>query len=150
MANPVKKRRREQVEPRARQFVADYPIRPARCEGKEGILIRLLLPSYRSLPLSCIYGIDITIDREAVERNCTRLILNGYTHRLDELAALSTVFWFILDYADFFVERSLAPGLHTVAGRMLVVEPYMTVGRFPFIYEAERTLLMEQEQRGSA
>lgn len=132
---------------RDRQFIADYPIRPATCAGGEGILIRLRLPSYRSLPLSCVHGIEITIDGEPVERDSMRLILNGYVHRLHELAGLSKVFWFILDCADLFVERSLDSGSHVVTGRMQVVEPYMTVGRFPLTYEARRVLAVEQEGR---
>jgi hypothetical protein len=70
------------------------------------------------------------------------LILNGYSHKLPELRELSKIFWFVLDSADLFVEREkpLAIGEHAVAGIMVTVEPYMTVGRFPIFYPCQRRL----------
>jgi hypothetical protein len=44
------------------------------------------------------------------------------------------IFWFILDYADLFVEskKPLPLGEHLVEGLLVTVEPYMTGGRFSF------------------
>ncbi len=70
----------------------------------------------------------------SAEQEGMRLILNGRTFRLAELAQLSDVWWFILDYGELFVPLAdrLTPGLHDVSGTMETVEPYMTAGRFSF------------------
>ncbi len=129
-------------QPKDRSFICDDEIRNTTYQGRSGVLIRILLPSYRALPLSCIESFELTIDGAPVERKDIMFILNGYSHRLDELGGLSKVFWWILDYADLFIERpeSLSAGEHVVAGTLKIVEPYMTVGRFPFFYTAEKRL----------
>jgi hypothetical protein len=134
----------QRPKPRDRSLLCEEQIRSAVHEGKAGILFRVRLPSYRSLPLSCIESIEISIDGEPVDPGVMWLILNGYSHTLRELAGLSKVFWFILDYADLFVERRvpLGPGEHLVDAVMVTVEPYMTGGRFPLYYTSQRRLSM--------
>lgn len=125
-----------------RSFIRDEEIRNIKHEGRSGFLIRVRLPSYRSLPLSCIEKIDINIDGASINSRDITFILNGYSHKLEELGQLSRIFWFILDYAELFVEwkEPLSAGEHVVSGTMVIVEPYMTVGRFPFFYSAQKRL----------
>jgi hypothetical protein len=132
----------QRPKPKDRSLLCDEEIRSGIHEGKAGLLFRVRLPSYRSLPLSCIEKIELTIDGEPVDPSCMRLALNGYSHKLDELPRLSKIFWFILDYADVFVERPdpLGAGEHLVDAVMVTVEPYMTGGRFPVYYTSQRRL----------
>lgn len=115
-----------------RSFLTDEDIRNVVHEGKSGYLIRVCLTSYRSLPLSCIEKIELKVDGESINPDRMRFILNGYSHKLDELLNLRHIFWYILDYADLFVESKepLPAGEHLVEGVLVTVEPYMTAGRF--------------------
>jgi hypothetical protein len=132
----------ERPQPKDRSFLCDDELRNVNHEGRPGFLVRVLLPSYRSLPLSCIEKIELSIDGAPVDPKSITFVLNGYSHKLDELGQLSKIFWFILDYADLFVERDepLSAGEHVIAGTMVIVEPYMTVGRFPFFYSSQKRL----------
>jgi hypothetical protein len=127
---------------KSRQFIAEFPLRSAVVEGVNGVLIRARLTSYRSLPLSCIESIEISVNGAAADPGTMRLILNGRTHRLQDLARLSDVWWFILDYADLFVplRAPLEGGIHEVKGDLVTVEPYMTAGRFSFHHAAQARL----------
>ena len=125
-----------------RSFICDEDLRVGTHFGKPGFLVRILLPSYRSLPLSCLERIDLCVDGVTVDPKDITFILNGYSHKLDEMGSLSKIFWFILDKADLFIERKepLALGKHELEGTMVMVEPYMTVGRFALFYTAKRQL----------
>ena len=125
-----------------RSFICDEELRASTHAGEPGFLIRILLPSYRSLPLSCLERIDLSVDGTAVNPRDITLILNGYSHKLDEMGSLSKIFWFILDKADLFIKRKepLGSGTHELEGTMVMVEPYMTVGRFALFYTAKRQL----------
>lgn len=130
-----------------RSFIADDEIQPAVRDGQTGYLIRVRLMSYRSLPLSCIEDIQLTVDGAPVARDRITFLLNGYGHALDELGTLSRLFWFILDAADLFVASDvpLAPGEHTVEGTLVTVEPYVTGGRFSFYYPSSKRLCLAAE-----
>jgi len=125
-----------------RSFICDDEIRNVTRDGVAGFLVRIRLSSYRSLPLSCIEKIELSVDGVSIDPRSITFILNGYSHQLDELGGLSKIFWWILDYADLFIESQepLSAGEHIVKGTMVTVEPYMTVGRFPFFYHAEKRL----------
>ena len=129
-------------EPKERTFICDDDLRSGSHEGRSGFFVRVLLPSYRALPLSCIERIELNIDGTPVEPKNITLVLNGYSHSMDSLGSLSKIYWFILDKADLFIESAspLSAGEHLVAGTMVIVEPYMTVGRFPFYYAADKRL----------
>lgn len=125
-----------------RSFINKEEIRNTVHQGKSGYLIRVSLTSYRSLPLSCIENIELSIDGKAIDPEDMRLILNGYSHKLDELAGLSHIWWFILDNADLFVAspQPLPEGEHLVEGTLVTVEPYVTGGRFSFFNSSMKKL----------
>jgi hypothetical protein len=125
-----------------RSFLSDDEIRNVVHEGKSGYLIRVCLTSYRSLPLSCIEKIELKVDGESINPDRMRFILNGYSHKLDELLNLRHIFWYILDYADLFVESQepLPAGEHLVEGALVTVEPYMTAGRFSHYNPSKKRL----------
>jgi hypothetical protein len=131
-----------------RAFIVSEPLRNVTRNGQRGISLKVRLTSYRSLPLSCIEGIQLSIDGEQFDPASMILTLNGYSHKLAELPSMSKIFWFVLDYADLFVPRAepLAPGYHDVEGTLITVEPYMTAGRFSFYNPSKKRLLIEAEQ----
>ncbi len=137
---------------KSRQFIAEFPLRNTVVEGVGGVLIRTRLTSYRSLPLSCVESIEISMDGTAAIPDTMRLLLNGRTYRLAELANLSDVWWFILDYADLFIplRAPLGPGVHDVEGDLVTVEPYMTAGRFFFHHAARARLQLTPSSGESA
>lgn len=125
-----------------RSFICDEDLRTVRHDGEQGFLVRVLLPSYRSLPLSCLEDIQLKVDGKPVGREDITLILNGYSHRIGETGELTGIYWFILDKADLFIrtDEPLGSAKHVVEGTMVMVEPYMTVGRFALNYTAQRVL----------
>ncbi len=130
-----------------RSFICSEDLRNGFYNGKKGFFVRVRLTSYRSLPLSCIEKIELSIDGQAVDPGFITFILNGYHHQLNELAHLSQVWWFILDCADLFVESKepLPAGEHLVEGTLVTVEPYVTGGRFTFFYPSQKKLSVADE-----
>lgn len=128
--------------PKDRSFIRSDELRNGTLEGKPGVFIPLRLPSYRALPLSCIEKFEISIDGIAADPAEMRLVLNGISHSIDSLPHKSALFWWVFDPAELFVPwpEPLAAGEHLVQGVMADVEPYMTVGRFTFYYQAEKQL----------
>lgn len=125
-----------------RSFICPDDLKLSSHAAEEGFLVRILLPSYRSLPLSCLETIDLKVDGASVAVEDITLILNGYSHKIGKTGDLTKISWFILDKADLFIKTAqpLAAGKHVVEGTMVMVEPYMTVGRFALNYTAKREL----------
>jgi len=86
-----------------RSFLRDDPVRNVIRDGVPGIEVGVNLTSYRSLPLSCIEGLLLKIDGEETDVSGAKLLLNGHEYRFSDLAALSRIWWFILDPGAFFV-----------------------------------------------
>jgi len=130
-----------------REFLCSEAIRNTVHDGKHGFLLKVRLTSYRSLPLSCIENIELKIDGKEVKQEQITFILNGYGHKVGELAKLSHNWWFILDTADVFVEwhEPLPAGEHLVDGLLVTVEPYVSGGRFTFFYPSQKRLSVSDE-----
>ena len=130
-----------------RSFLVDEEIRNVVFEGKSGYLVRVCLTSYRSLPLSCLDKIELSVDGKAIDKEKILFVLNRYSHKLNELPKLHHLFWFILDYADLFIESKepLPPGEHLVEAMLVTVEPYMTGGRHAFFSPASKRLVVAQD-----
>lgn len=128
-----------------RGFIGDQPLRRVVREGQHGVLIKVRLTSYRSLPLSCIEAMHLKIDGAGIDSDQLVLTVNQVEYRVTELAGLSRVWWFILDYAELFAptRAALAPGEHDVEGTLVTVEPYMTAGRFSFHNTSRKRLPLE-------
>lgn len=137
----------ESVSLGGRSFLVDEEIRNVVYEGKSGYLVRVCLTSYRSLPLSCLDKIELSVDGKPIDPQKMLLVLSGIGHRLTDLPKLSHLFWFILDYADLFVEspQLLPPGEHLVEAMLVTVEPYMTGGRHAFFSPAVMRLTVAQD-----
>ena len=62
---------------------------------------------YRSLPLSSVATLELSVDGETVPRGEIAFVLNGSEHALDELAGRWEETWFVLDPATLRVRRPL-------------------------------------------
>jgi hypothetical protein len=78
----------------------------------DGFSVEILLNWYRSLPLSCVDAIELTLDGTLIPREQIGFRLNGSTRGLDELGEMTEEMWFIQDHAVLTVRRTppLRPG----------------------------------------
>jgi hypothetical protein len=73
-----------------------------------GFEVQVLLNWYRSLPLSCVQTLELTVNGQAVPRAQIRFVINGRDRSLDELHDLVDEDWYIQDKATLRVRRSPA------------------------------------------
>ncbi len=69
-----------------------------------GFQVKVRFKWYRSLPLSCLENLELSIDGEPVDRDRIRLAINEHSYQLDEMAELVEEYWFVLDAATLQVE----------------------------------------------
>ena len=96
-----------------------------------GFEVQVLLNWYRSLPLSCVQTLELTVDGQPVPRAQVRFLINGRERSLDELNDLVDEDWYVQDKATLRVQRSLAvkPGeSHDVALKLGSRIPYIVTG----------------------
>ena len=127
----------------SRKIIVDQTAIIADVDGERGLLLHIRLPSYRSLPLSCIEKIGVTIDGEDVDLSAAALRIENSWHRLTRLPTLLDVWWFILDTATLFVPEVVVSGRHEVVVEIVRVEPYITAGRFSFTNASTACVLVE-------
>ncbi|MBN9605342.1 MAG: sugar phosphate isomerase/epimerase [Actinomycetales bacterium] len=72
----------------------------------EGLALRLDLPWYRSLWLSSVSSLGVTVDGEEVPAGDLRLELGGRRYRLDELPEQSETLWFLQEHPLLVVPRA--------------------------------------------
>ena len=92
-----------------------------------GAEIDVRLPWYRSLPVSVIEVASLALDGSQVPANDIRFEINGKSFALDELAAQTSEFWFVLDSAVLRLPQvRLQPGSdHEVELQLNVRPPYV-------------------------
>ena len=73
----------------------------------EGFELDVRLNWYRSLPLSSVATLELSVDGETVPRSEIAFALNGSEYALDELAGRWEETWFVLDPATLRVRRPL-------------------------------------------
>lgn len=85
--------------------------------GPQGLELDIRLPWYRSLPLSVVEVVSLSIDGEPVAPERIRFEVNDKSFRLAELPDQIEEFWFVLDRAVLRV-----PGVEAAAGSSHRVE----------------------------
>jgi hypothetical protein len=101
-----------------------------------GYEFQIHLMWYRSLPLSCIEKINLTLDRQLVDPKVIKFGINGHQYRLDELADLVEEFWFVQDLASLIVNQpdSVTPGsAHKINVELSMRYPYIAIGPGKFL-----------------
>lgn len=73
------------------------------CGCAPSVRLRLRLPWYRSLPLSCVEGLELELDGVRVPDGDLGLRVNGHEHRIRDLPELHDVWWFVLDALELVV-----------------------------------------------
>jgi Domain of unknown function (DUF6379) len=112
----------------------------------DGFELDIRLNWYRSLPLSSVQTVELTVDGEAIRRADVTFVLNGREYALDELANHWDEPWFVLDAATLRVRRPRA----VEAGRPADVRlrlgtrvPYIqTAPGQPLEYVTERAMTL--------
>ena len=69
----------------------------------EGIAVSIQLPWYRSLWLSAVDDVAVTVDGVEVPREALRFELQGRSYRIDELREQWDTLWFLQDRPDIVI-----------------------------------------------
>ena len=72
-------------------LIHDDSLRPP----PDGLALRLTIPWSRSLWLSSVTSLDLSVDGERVDADDLRFELGDRTYRLDELPEQSETLWFL-------------------------------------------------------
>jgi hypothetical protein len=109
----------------------------------DGFELDVHLNWYRSLPLSSLKTVDLTIDGEPIRRDEMTIVVNGSESELDALAERWEEMWFVLDPATLRVRRAgrVQPGDEAeVTIRLGNRIPYILIGPNQALeYVTERT-----------
>jgi hypothetical protein len=108
------------------------------------VRLKVRLPWYRTLPLSCIDKVEVDIDGKTIDRNETSLTLYGQDHQLDEVRRLYKVQWVVLDTADVHVKtgKPLSLGQHKVKVTLKMRIPYGMGVEFFQVAKCEKNLTL--------
>lgn len=106
--------------------MSDLLTGPFRRTG-DGYEVPLRFDWYRSLPLSCIVSLTLTVDGQPVAADDILFHVNDRDYGPDELRDLYDEFWFVLDPARIRVrtDEPLAPGEHDIAVDLAMRIPYL-------------------------
>ncbi len=97
----------------------------------DGFELNARLLWYRSLPLSCVELINLSIDGEAIDPQAICLGVNDSLYQLNELDELVNQIWFVQDSARLVVKK---PGLvfrgetYTIEAEIVLRAPYIMIG----------------------
>lgn len=89
----------------------------------DGIAVSVQLPWYRSLWLSAVDGVAVTVDGTPVPQDRLRFALGGTVYRIEELPEQWDTLWFVADRPDVLITLDEAPA----AGEKITVEVVLTM-----------------------
>lgn len=104
-----------------------------------GYRLDLHLAWYRSLPLSCIEDVDLTIDGDRVPRDQVRLSVGDRELGLEEVAGLDDEWWFVQDALSVRAPANEAKPAGSTVDVDLVVAT-----RIPYIIIGPQTALVQR------
>lgn len=90
---------------------------------ENGLAVSVQLPWYRSLWLSAVDDVAVTVDGTAVPKDDLRFSLGGREYRVVELPEQSETLWFVADRPDVLIHLDTPPP----AGEKIVVEVVLTM-----------------------
>ena len=102
---------------------------------EDGFAFDVRLNWYRSLPLSSVDVLKVSIDGEQVPAGQILFEINDHQYPLDALANLFEEFWFVQDFARLHVRsKGINPGeTHTIEAEISLRFPYMMIGPGKFL-----------------
>jgi Domain of unknown function (DUF6379) len=112
----------------------------------DGFDLDVHLNWYRSLPLSSVKTVELTLNGETIPRDDITFAVNGNEYSLDELMERWEEMWFVLDAATLRVGRPLvrAGEAAEVSIRLGNRIPYILIGpdhALEYVSERSRTLV---------
>jgi Domain of unknown function (DUF6379) len=117
--------------------------------AEDGFELDVHLNWYRSLPLSSVKTVELSVNGDAIPREDITFAVNGNEYALDELPEHWDEMWFVLDAATLRVRRHAG----VEAGRAADVDlrfgnriPYILIGPdqpLEYVSERSRTLVAQ-------
>jgi sugar phosphate isomerase/epimerase len=107
-------------------LIADDSLR----QHPDGFAVSLTIPWYRSLWLSSVVKLELTVDGEEIGQNDIVLELAGERYELAELAGQSDVLWYLQEHPLLIVRRAVPFALGEIHEVAVVGElrlPYMQI-----------------------
>lgn len=101
-----------------------------------GCEMKLRLKWYRSLPVSCLENLKLSLDGQLVDPDRIRFEVNGHQYRLEELADKVEEFWFVQDSATLSVAQSpkwRVGETHKIDLEFAMRAPYIPIGIGSFL-----------------
>ncbi|MGD8779639.1 MAG: DUF6379 domain-containing protein [Ignavibacteria bacterium] len=101
-----------------------------------GFGIKVRLNWYRSLPLSCVTEVKLTLDGELISPDLLSFICNNKEYNLDELSEQVNEYWYVQDSAKVFVRlpgKIKAGETHELVVGISLKMPYIPVGPGKFL-----------------
>ena len=113
------------------QVIEDGSLAPA----DDAFTFRLRMPWYRSLSLSSLEGLEVTLDGVTVPSEELRVSLDGATYALADLPPLHDRWWYVADAAEVRVPWSgdLADGEHELDVTIALRIPYIVESGHPLV-----------------
>jgi sugar phosphate isomerase/epimerase len=107
-------------------LIHDDSLRP----HPDGLALRLTIPWYRSLWLSSVSSLEVTLDGREVAQSDMRFVLDDRSYALDELPQQSETLWFLQQHPLLVVRRDQPVALGeqhevTLVGQLRL--PYMQI-----------------------
>ena len=88
-----------------------------------GIAVSVQLPWYRSLWLSAVDGVEVSVNGVPVPKDRIRFELEGRSYTVDELPEQSETLWFVADRPDVVAHLDEVPA----PGESITVEVVLTM-----------------------
>lgn len=101
-----------------------------------GYEVQIRLLWYRTLPVSCIENIHLSLDGQPVDQSLLRFGINGRQFQLSELEELIEEYWFVQDSAQLTALQSgkVSSGeTHNVEVELTLRFPYIPIGPGKFL-----------------
>jgi hypothetical protein len=89
----------------------------------DGIAVSVQLPWYRSLWLSAVDDVEMTVNGVPVPKDRLRFELEGRSYRIEELPEQSETLWFVADRPDVVAQLDEVPA----PGESITVEVVLTM-----------------------
>lgn len=98
-------------------------------EDARGLALEVRLPWYRSLPLSCVESIELSVNGTPVSRDDLLVTVDGHDRHVRELERLEDRTWFVRDPIVLKAPRVVQSGEEVDVGlRVRLRIPYILVG----------------------
>ena len=102
-----------------------------------GYQLNVRIPYYRSVYLSAIHQLDLTVDGTTIPAKDIRIQVAGKTFTIDQMYEADSVRWGFGDPATLLVTRpgGLKPGIHTIQVGIVVRKSYLPATDPEHLYE---------------